>query len=98
MAHRLSPLAEADIEDLAYSLFLQTGSLDTAYRLIELIAERFILLGIHPRAGRRRDDLRQGTRVFPVGEYLVLYRIDGQSVVVQRVVRGSRDLASLPIE
>ncbi|PYR67362.1 MAG: hypothetical protein DMF88_13040 [Acidobacteria bacterium] len=36
-----------------------------------------------------------GIRSFPVGSYLVLYRIDGDDVVVQRIVRGSRDLDAL---
>ena len=62
---------------------------------MDSITERFVLLGTHPSAGRRRDDLRPGIRSFPVGSYLVLYRIDGDDVVVQRIVRGSRDLDAL---
>ena len=33
--------------------------------------------------------------VFPVGDYLVLYRVEGNHVVIDRVVRGSRDLDEL---
>jgi hypothetical protein len=33
--------------------------------------------------------------MFPVGDYLVLYRVDGKDVVVDRVVHGSRDLEAL---
>jgi toxin ParE1/3/4 len=95
MGHRLAPQAEADLEDLAYYVFVESGSLDIADRLIESISERFALLGAHPRAGRQRDDLRPGTRAFPVGDYLVLYRIEGNDAVIQRVVRGSRDLEAL---
>ena len=50
---------------------------------------------MYPRAGRRRDDLRPGIRSFPVGEYVVLYRLDGEDALIQRVVRGSRDLEAL---
>jgi hypothetical protein len=32
---------------------------------------------------------------FPVGEYAILYRVDGNDVLIQRVVRGSRDLGTL---
>lgn len=34
-------------------------------------------------------------RSFGVGEYVVLYRVDGADVLIQRVVRGSRDLQAL---
>ena len=73
-------------------MFVQSGSIDIADRLIESIGTRFVLLGTHPRVGRRRDDLRPGMRAFPVGDYLVLYRTEGDDVVIQRVIRGSRDL------
>lgn len=95
MGHRLAPQAKADLEDLAYYVFVESHSLDIADRLIESISERFLLLGTHPRAGRRRDDLRPGLRTFPVGDYLVLYRVEGNDALIQRVVRGSRDLAAL---
>ena len=95
MGHRLAPQAKADLEDLAYYVFVESHSLDIADRLIESISERFLLLGTHPRAGRRRDDLRLGLRTFPVADYLVLYRVEGNDVLIQRVVRGSRDLAPL---
>jgi plasmid stabilization system protein ParE len=48
MGHRLAPQAEADLEDLAYYVFVESGSLDIADRLIESISERFALLGAHP--------------------------------------------------
>jgi toxin ParE1/3/4 len=95
MGHRLAPRAKADLEDLAFYVFVESGSLEAANRLVDSITERFVLLGTHPRAGRRRDDLRPGIRSFAVGNYLVLYRIEGDDVVVQRVVRGSRDIDAL---
>jgi len=95
MGHRLAPQAEADLDDIAFYVFVQSGSVDLADRLIESISARFALLGTHPRAGRRRDDLRPGMRTFPVGDYLVLYRVERDDVLIQRVVRGSRDLDAL---
>ena len=79
MAHRLSPQAQADVDNLAYYLFVETGSIATADRIIESLTTRFSLLGSHPRAGRRRDDLRAGLRGFPVGEYVILYRVEGET-------------------
>lgn len=95
MAYRLAPQAEADLEDVAFYLFVQTGSLEIADRLIQSVTERFDLLAAHPRAGRSREDLQRGVRGFPVGEYVVLYRVEGDDVVILRVVHGSRDLDAL---
>jgi toxin ParE1/3/4 len=92
MGHRLAPQAEADLEDIAYYIFLDSGSLDVADRLIESITERFAMLATHPRAGRRREDLQPGLRGFPAGAYIVLYRSEEGDVVIVRVLRGSRDL------
>lgn len=74
MVYRLAPQAEADLEDIAFYIFLESGSLEIADRLIESITDRFDLLEAYPRAGRARDDLRPGMRAFPVGEYIVLHR------------------------
>jgi plasmid stabilization system protein ParE len=49
MAYRLAPQAEADLEDIAFYVFLDSGSLEIADRLIQSITERFDLLDSHPR-------------------------------------------------
>ena len=95
MAHRLAPQAQADLDDIAYYVFVESGSIDTADRLIESITTRFRLLGTHPRAGRRRDDLRPGLRGFPVGEYVILYRLDENDAVILRVMGGRMDIESV---
>lgn len=94
MAHRLAPEAEVDLDELWYYV-AANASVEIADRLVDSLTTRFFLLGTHPRAGRRRDDLRSGVRAFPVGEYVVLYRVEGNSVLIQRVVRGSRDIEAL---
>lgn len=95
MGHRLAPEAKTDIDEIAYYVFVQSGSPETAERVIESIYSQFSLLDLYPRAGRRRDDLRPGVRSLAVGEYIVLYRVEGDDVLIQRVVRGSRDLPAL---
>src|SRR5207302_9593484 len=57
----------------------------------------FSLLASYPQLGRRRDnDLRPGLRSFPVGEYVIIYRIEVQDdVLILRVLRGSRNLQAL---
>jgi toxin ParE1/3/4 len=95
MAHRLAPQAKVDIDEISYYIFEATSSFDLADRLVDSLYERFVLLARYPHAGRQRDDLWPGLRMFPVGDYLVLYRIDGKDVVIDRVVHGSRDLEAL---
>lgn len=97
MAHRLSREARTDLDDL-WLYVASHRNIEAADRIVDAITARFLLLSRHPRAGRRLDDLRPGTRAFPVGDYLVLYRLDGSDVLVQRVIRGSRDLDVLHVE
>ena len=94
MAHRLAPEAKTDLDEIWFYV-ASNGSVETADRLVDSITARFSLLATHPRAGRRRDNLRHGIRSFGVGEYIVLYRVEGDDVLIQRVVRGSRDLEAL---
>lgn len=95
MAHLLAPEARADLDKLWYYA-ATAANIETADRLVDAITARFVLLATHPHLGRRRDDLRPGTRTFSVGEYLLLYRVDGDDVFIQRVVHGNRDIGNLP--
>jgi toxin ParE1/3/4 len=96
MRHRRSPLADSDLDEIWYYVACQSGSLDIADRLIGSITDRFFLLAGHPHLGRARDeDLRPGLRTFPVGEYVIFYRIEDEGVVILRVLRGSRNIAAL---
>ena len=73
-----------------------SGSIEIANRLIDAITERLFLLGQYPQMGRRRDhDLRPGLRSFPVGEYVILYRVEAEDAVILHVMRGSRDIEGL---
>jgi plasmid stabilization system protein ParE len=39
--------------------------------------------------------LRPGPRSFPAGEYVIIYRILDEDVLILRVLRGSRNLGGL---
>ena len=96
MGHRLAPQAEIDLDSAWYYVATASGSAEIADRLIEMIASRFFLLATQPHMGRHRDeDLRPGIRTLPVGEYIVAYRIEGDDVLILRVLRGSRDMSAL---
>jgi plasmid stabilization system protein ParE len=40
-------------------------------------------------------DLRPGLRSFPVDTYIILYRIEGEEVLILHVLDGRRDIAAL---
>jgi toxin ParE1/3/4 len=96
MGHLRSPQVDSDLDEIWFQVAAGSGSPEVADRLIDSITERFYLLSRYPHIGRPRDeDLRPGLRSFPVGEYVILYRIQGKDVLILRVLHGSRDLEAL---
>ena len=100
MPHRLSPAAELELDEIWLYVARRSGSVEIADRLIESIAQRFLILARQPHLGRRRDhDLSPGLRTFPAGEYVIVYRQaigpDGDSeVVILNVIHGGRNLVA----
>ena len=96
MSHRVAPEAEADLDDIWCYIARKSGSLEIADRFTEFLSDRFYLLANHPYIGRRRDEeLRPGLRSFPVRDYVILYRIEDEDILILRVLRGSRDIKAL---
>ena len=96
MPHRLAPEAAAELDDIWYYVAKESGSIEIADPLIDSLTDRFFLLARHPHVGRRRDDdLRPGLRSFPVGRYVIIYRIRNKDVLILHVVRGSQNLEAL---
>lgn len=94
MAHKLAPGAESDLDDIWYYIARESGNVERAERFIESIAERFYLLSRNPYIGRIRNDLRPGLRSFVVGQYVIIYRIEGEDILILHIMHGSRDLES----
>jgi toxin ParE1/3/4 len=96
MAHRVAPQAEADLGDTWLYVAKESGSMDVATRLVDAITGRFFLLASFPYVGRARDeDFGAGSRSVAVGEYVIVYCVEGQDVFVLRVVHERRDLEAL---
>lgn len=84
------------MDEIWYYVAVQSGSTEIADRLIDSITDRFLLISRYPEIGRRRDhDLRPGLRSFAAGEYVILYRIEAEDVLILHVMRGSRNIESL---
>jgi len=96
MSHHLSPRAEADLDEIWLHVALESGSFDLATHLVDSITEQFALLGRHPYLGRARDDdFGAGSRSLAVGEYVIVYCVENDYVLILRVVHGRRDLSVL---
>ena len=88
-----APEAETDI--LAIARRIADDNLDAAERFIETIDEKAHLLLTAPEMGLRRDELAPGLRSFPVGNYVIFYRVAKRGIEVARVLHGARDIPSL---
>ena len=95
MAHRLSPDAEAELDETWWYIAGESGSIDRAQRVVGRITESFDLLAGQPHMGRARDDLRVGLRSHTVANNVILYRVDGADVVIVHVFHSRRDIDSL---
>jgi toxin ParE1/3/4 len=94
--HRLAPEAADELEHIWFFIATKSESFEIADRITETITDRFKLLALNPYLGRRRDhDLRTGLRSFPVGDYLIIYRIEGDTVLILHVIHGSRRIEAL---
>jgi len=64
--------------------------------LIDRLLSRLSLLPQHPYLGRSRaDEFGSGMRSLSAGEYVIVYTIDGDNILVLRIVHGRRDLYAL---
>jgi toxin ParE1/3/4 len=95
MAHRVSPQATTDLDDIWYYVAKESGSIAVANHLIDSITDRFVLLASHPYLGRSRDDFGIGSRSFPINEYVIVYCVKEKGVSILRVVHGRRDMEAL---
>lgn len=91
---RVSLLAELDLDAIWSHVAERSGSLKIAGDVVDSITRVFTLLATNPQAGRLRNDIDPDVRSFPIGNYLVYYRLLPNSIVVSRVLHAKRDQTS----
>ncbi|PQV62519.1 toxin ParE1/3/4 [Abditibacterium utsteinense] len=89
----VSPPARADLREIWD--YIAGDSLNAADTLSETFYEKFELLRATPEAGRQRSDLKSSLRSFPVGRYVIFYRVSDGAIEIVRVLHGARDVDSL---
>lgn len=90
---RRSPLAEQDFREIWR--YIAQDNPDAADRLLRRIDEKLELYAERPNMGTNRSRLARGLRSFPVGNYIVFYRVVAEGIELVRVLHGMRRLRSL---
>ena len=88
--------AEADLIDIW--LYIAPDNPAAADKMLDEIEDKSVLLSDQPRLGPSRPDIAPELRYFPVGNYLILYRIISGGVEVVRVVHGARRLSNIIVD
>lgn len=89
----LSTDAELDVDEIWE--YIAADNLDAADRWIEKLFDAFEALGRTPAVGHKREDLTPYPVLFwPVGRYLIIYRVERKPVEIVAVTQGSRDIPS----
>jgi plasmid stabilization system protein ParE len=93
MAHIVSEVASAELEDIWYYFAKQSGSTERADWMLDPITERCYNLSAYPRIGRKRPALRPGLRSFNVCNYTMIYRIEAaEDALILHVFDGRQDI------
>jgi len=89
----LSPLAQADLAEIKQ--YIASDKPLAAARLIRSIRNRIQeTIATFPEAGQTCDELLPGLRRFPIGNYVIFYRVTDR-VEIARVLHGARDIDNL---
>ena len=90
---RRTPRAGRDLEEIWF--FVAQDDPVAADRWLDTLEEKLGLIADNPLMGATRPDIAPELRYYPVGHYLLLYRLVAGGIEVVRVVHGARDLLNL---
>ena len=93
---RLLSIAEQDLLDIIE--YLAAENVSAAHNLADHIEQNLQRLRRHPFLGKMPVDTKvamMGYRVLIVGDYLIFYKVRGNTVLVYRIIHGARDILPL---
>ncbi|MCP4376327.1 MAG: type II toxin-antitoxin system RelE/ParE family toxin [bacterium] len=76
-------------------VYIAEDNVAAADGLIDEFHQATRTLADNPELGRSRQDLSDGLRGLHVGNYMILYRPQGDGIIVIRVLHGARDLPEM---
>jgi toxin ParE1/3/4 len=86
---RISPDAKADLDSI-WDYIAEDNPAEATDFVLKIL-DRCELLTEQPYMGPARDLIREGLRIHPVDDYVVLYRIIDDIVDIVHVFHGKRD-------
>lgn len=89
---RKLPRAANDLLDIWD--YIAEDNVARADAFIDDVEARFRILAEQPLLGRRREELAPGLRSFPLGRYIIFYKVLPDGIEIVRVLHGSRDLGA----
>ena len=92
---RLQRTARAEQDLIEIWSYIARDNPQAADRLLDILDGKSFALVRNPFIGMARNDIAEGVRHFPVGNYLVLYRVKEDGVEIVRYVHGRRRLLGL---
>jgi toxin ParE1/3/4 len=90
---RISPRASSDLIEI-WS-YIADDSVANADAFIDKMYETIELLASQPGSGRRREELAPGIQSFPIGRYIIFYRVVAGAIEIVRVLHGARDIENI---
>ncbi len=92
MKARISDRAKIDILDIHD--YIAAGSKRYAKETLAKFTAKFMIIRSHPLSGTPCDELSKGLRSYPVGSYIIFYRVEDE-IVIERIIHSSKDIDSI---
>jgi toxin ParE1/3/4 len=65
---------------------------DAASNLFDDIRKQCVRIARFPFSGKKYDEIHPNLRGFIVANYIIFYAVDGENILIIRVINGYRDL------
>lgn len=95
MAETFAVTRAAETDYLGIWLYIAQDSVVNADRFIDLLQSKHAIIASQPRIGTPRPDFGPEVRSYPVGQYILFYRLHAGRIELLRVLHGARDLPRL---
>ena len=92
---RLTEQAQSDLDQIWNEIGNINFNPSAADRLLDKLFRHLSLLASQPRIGQSRDEWSPDLRIFPVGNYVILYYPGSDEIEVIGIVYGRRDLPAI---
>ena len=76
-------------------IYVADNNPTAADKLLDTLNKKIGMLSDHPLLGPARPDIAPDLRYLISGNYLILYRVHGDSVEIVRVLHGARNLSAI---